>query len=75
VNEGTLIVFQKTLKMKLRECKMKTQKRKQPRHITSEENVRMLYFSPSSPYIPREPFILRIFNSSSKGEEVLHLGD
>jgi hypothetical protein len=54
---------------------MKTQKRKQPRHITSEENVRMLYFSPSSPYIPREPFILRIFNSSSKGEEVLHLGD
>ena len=25
--------------------------------------------------IPREPFILHIFNSSSKGEEVFHLGD
>jgi hypothetical protein len=54
---------------------MKTQKRKQPRHISLEENVRMLYFSPGSPYIPREPFISHIFNSSSKGEEVLHLGD
>jgi hypothetical protein len=28
-----------------RECKMKTQKRKQPRNIASEEKVRMLYFS------------------------------
>jgi hypothetical protein len=54
---------------------MKTQKRKQPRHIASEEKVRMIYFSPDSPYITREPFILHIFNSSSKGEEVLHLGD
>jgi hypothetical protein len=54
---------------------MQTQKRKQPRHISSEENVRILYFSPGSPYIPREPFISPIFNSSSKGEEVLHLGD
>jgi len=37
---------------------MKTEKRKQPRHIASVEKVRMLYFSPSSPYIPSEPFIL-----------------
>jgi hypothetical protein len=43
--------------------------------MASEEKVRMLYFSPGSPYIPREPFILHIFNSSSKSEEVLHLGD
>jgi hypothetical protein len=55
--------------------KMQTQKRKQPRHIASEEKVKMIYFSPGSPYIPREPFILHIFNSSSKGEEVLCLGD
>jgi hypothetical protein len=54
---------------------MQTQKRKHVRHIASEEKVRILYFSLSSPYIPREPFILHIFNSSSKGEEVLHLGD
>jgi hypothetical protein len=54
---------------------MKTQKIKQPRHIASEEKVRMIYFSLCSPYIPREPFILHIFNSSSKGEEVLCLGD
>jgi hypothetical protein len=53
-----------------RECKMKNQKIKKPRHIASEEKVRMFYFSPGSPYIPREPFILHIFNSSSKGEEV-----
>jgi hypothetical protein len=54
---------------------MKTQKRKQPRHIASEEKVRMLYFSLGSPYIPSESFILHIFNTSSKGEEVFHLGD
>jgi hypothetical protein len=54
---------------------MKTQKRKQPRLIALEKNVRILYFSPGSPYISREPFILHIFNSSSKGEEVLFLGD
>jgi hypothetical protein len=54
---------------------MQTQKRKQPRHVASEVKVRMLYFSPRSPYIPREPFILHIFNYSSKGEEVLRLGD
>jgi hypothetical protein len=54
---------------------MQTQKIKQPRHITSNEKVRIIYFSLGSPYIPREPFILHIFNSSSKGEEVLRLGD
>jgi hypothetical protein len=54
---------------------MQTQKRKQPRHIASKEKVRMFYFSLVSPYIPREPFILHVFNSSSKGEEVLCLGD
>jgi len=45
---------------------MKTQKRKQPRNTASEEKVGMLYFSPGSLYIPREPFILHIFNSSSR---------
>jgi hypothetical protein len=57
------------------ECKMKTQKIKQPRHIASEEKVIMFYFSLVSPYIQGEPFILHIFNSSSKGEKVLCLGD
>ena len=75
MSEGALVILQKTLKKSCRECKMQTQKRKQPRHIASEKKVRMLYFSPGSPYIPREPFILHIFNSSSKGEEVLILGD
>jgi hypothetical protein len=54
---------------------MQTQKRKKPRHIASEEKVRMIYFGLDSPYIPKELFILHIFNSSSKGEEVLRLGD
>jgi hypothetical protein len=54
---------------------MQTQRRKKPTHIASEGKVRMVYFSPGSPYIPREPFILHIFNYSSKGEEVFHLDD
>jgi hypothetical protein len=44
--------------------KCKLRKEKKPRHIASEENVRMLYFSPGSPYIPRESFYLHIFNCS-----------
>jgi hypothetical protein len=75
MKEGPTRYSSETLKTKFCECKMQTQKRKQPRHIASEEKIRMLYFSPDSPYIPREPFILHIFNSSSKGEEVLCLGD
>jgi hypothetical protein len=54
---------------------MQTQKIKQTRQVASEEKVRILYLSPGSPYILREPFILHIFNSSSKGEDVLCLGD
>jgi hypothetical protein len=58
MKEGALVILQKPYKQNCHGCKMKTQKRKQPRHIASVEKVRMLYFSPSSPYIPSEPFIL-----------------
>ena len=54
-------------------CKLK--KIKQKRYVASEEKVRILYLSPGSPYILREPFILNIFNSSSKSEDVFHLRD